>query len=55
MKLDIMVDFLMLLDGDNLIKGLKKIKYLKMRIVNVNDNRKLYKKGNLILVYFLDW
>lgn len=45
----------MLLDGDNLIKGLKKTKHSKMRIVNANDNRKLHKKGNLILVHFLDW
>lgn len=50
-----MVDFSMLLDRDNLIKSLKKTKHSKMRIVNANDNRKLHKKGNLILVHFLDW
>ena len=53
MKLDTTVDFAMLLGRDNLIMGLKKIKHTKKRIINAKNNRKLHKKGNLIIVHFL--
>ena len=50
---EIRVDFPMLLDTDNLIMGLNKIKQTKERIIHAKNNTKLHKKGNLILEYFL--
>ena len=47
------VDFPMLLDTDNLIMGLNKIKQTKERLIHAKNNTKFHKKGNLILVYFL--
>lgn len=54
MKLDIIVDFAVLLDRNILIMSLKKSKHKKNRIINAKDNRKLHVEGNLIIVHFLD-
>lgn len=46
MKLDIRVDFAILLDKDNLRMCLKKTRHTKKRIINAKNKKMFHKKGN---------